>query len=280
MTDVEKATALMLSKFPNAVPLRKGGQKSVYRVDHPKHGSAVAKVGIADAPETMERISREVELLKDLDSDYYPKNFEFWKAGMTGFVTVEEYIPGDLLTSRIDKYQDSKEAASFIKSLCIGLRILWDEQVVHRDIKPDNIIITPGGQPKIIDLGIARCLKKTSLTESLAWVGPCTPPYAAPEQLLNRKADIDWRADQFSLGIVFVQLLSAGSHPFDPLVVGGSSIPANILQANWNRATLDARQCKPLAELCSRMLGREPYLRYRRVGTLFAELDKVLDGGV
>jgi serine/threonine-protein kinase len=90
---------------------------------------------------------------------------------------------------------------------------LEDLKIVHRDIKPDNIICGVNGEYYLIDFGIARQLNKPSLTMTAAAVGPHTPGYGAPELFQYSKNEIDSRADLFSIGVVLFQAVT-GEHPF------------------------------------------------------------------
>jgi serine/threonine protein kinase len=85
--------------------------------------------------------------------------------------------------------------------------------LVHRDIKPANILFRTAHQPVLVDFGLVRDLRKSSVTVTWATCGPCTPLYASPEQLTNDKAIIGWRSDQFSLGVVLA-FAALGMHPF------------------------------------------------------------------
>ena len=168
-------------------------------------------------------------------------------------------------------------AAHLIGEIVVGLRELWDRGVVHRDVKADNLLLTVDGQPRIIDLGIARLLYLESLTYSLAPLGPCTPAYAAPEQLANRKSEINHRADQFALGIVFAQLLLRGEHPFSPVLVGeGDSTVENIVSGKWATDLLDGDQLAPVKPVVVKMLGHEPYQRFRRPDDLSTALTSII----
>lgn len=127
-------------------------------------------------------------------------------------VMIEEFIPGGTLTQlgRIDV----RTCFEIGNQLISAIAHISSVKLVHRDLKPDNIMFRSDGKtPVVVDFGVVRNLLDTSLTPSWAARGPGTPFFAAPEQLNNEKHQIDWRADQFSLGVVLaVHVL--GSHPF------------------------------------------------------------------
>ena len=268
----------IISQYQDPVLIKQGGQKIVYRVIDPKYGKVALKIGSFSSDANLERIRREVIVLRDIDSIYFPKNYEFKVVPNRRFVILEEYIESIPLSGCFAKYQDVKAALELIKHIIIALNVLWEKRVVHRDVKPDNILIPSSDIPKIIDLGIARLLDLESLTRTAAMRGPCTPFYAAPEQLNNRKTEIDFRTDQFSVGIILMQLLSKGQHPFDPAYVGGDSIIQNIITGNWNKRILEELEPKALKPLIFRLLGPEPYERYRNPIDLIGDIIKILEG--
>lgn len=208
----------------------KGGQKRVSSANHPKFGKVVIKHGEYRSVNSIERIKREVELLKELESKYYPKHFEFTiDDDNREFLIIEEQINGSELSHVSNHFKTESQILDLIRELVKGLNVIWSKNVIHRDLKPANILIKSDGTPTIIDLGIARFLDKASLTHSVAARGPATPIYAAPEQLLNRKPMIGVRTDFFLLGIIALEL-HHGFHPFDPKKVGNqSNIVDNIL---------------------------------------------------
>lgn len=278
MLDTIRAFQDILRQYPQKALLKVGGQKVAYRIDHPQYGDSVLKIGRYDSASTLERIRREIQTLRGIQSDYYPRNYDYQELSGQRFLIVEEYIESEPLTAHLHDYTDPVEAISLIRELIIGLDKLWERDIVHRDIKPDNILIRPNGSPKIIDLGIARLLKMESLTLTAAMWGPATKNYAAPEQLTNQKSFIDIRTDQFNLGIVLMQLVLDGRHPFDPAVVGnGSSTPENILAGRWQNAPLNSPKMKPLQPLVRKMLGGQPYRRYRRPAMLLQAVDECLE---
>ena len=263
----------ILTQYSDVTPLKIGGQKAVYLITHPIYGVSVLKLGTYSTPQTLERIKREVAVLRDIDSCYFPKNYDFELLPNSRFLIVEEYVDCKVLSSCMQEYTNPLKALELLKELVYGLKILWDKQIVHRDLKPDNILIVSNGMPRIIDLGIARLLKEESLTRTLALRGPATPRYAAPEQLLNYKNNIDFRTDQFNLGIITLQLMSGGAHPFDPTLVGiGDTFMDNIINARWDKSLFCDPNYSYVEPLISRLLGKEPYQRFRTYDLLINEI--------
>ncbi|MCP4550987.1 MAG: serine/threonine protein kinase [Bacteroidetes bacterium] len=244
--------------------LPSGGQKNVHLAEHPEYGEVVIKRGAITSFTSLERIKREVELLSELNSEYFPKQYHFNIDFKTKeFEIVEDYIEGVILREQMTKPQSTVEIFKLLQSLIKGLSIVWDKNIVHRDLKPENIIIRSNGMPCIIDFGIARFLDLESLTKTIAPYGPCTPIYAAPEQLTNNKNQIDPRTDFFSLGIIALELY-LGVHPFSFACIGGKySIPENIMQNKYALETSSIKSSKEIVELASKTLQTQSYHRFR-----------------
>jgi serine/threonine-protein kinase len=244
--------------------LPKGGQKTVQLAEHPEVGLVVIKRGEIRSFTSLERIKREVELLSELKSEYYPQQYQFnIDVKKKEFEIVEDYIEGKVLREALGDYRSSKEIFKLLSSIAKGLSIIWNRNIVHRDLKPENIIIRPNGVPCIIDLGIARFIDLESLTKTISPIGPCTPIYAAPEQLTNSKALIDPRTDFFGLGIIALELY-LGVHPFDPAVVGNHfSIVENILQNKYAVESISVTRDSSMVEFAAKTLQTQPYNRFR-----------------
>lgn len=244
--------------------LLQGGQKIVHLAEHPKVGKVVIKKGAIKSFTSLERIKREVELLSELKSDYYPQQYHFYIDVKTKeFEIVEDYIEGKVLREAMLQFKNPRDIFTLLNSLVEGLSVIWDKNIVHRDLKPENIIIRPNGMPCIIDLGIARFLDLESLTKTISPMGPCTPIYAAPEQLTNKKNLIDPRTDFFSLGIIALELY-LGVHPYDPTYVGNHfSIVENIMQNKYVVETGSIKRDDAIAYLASKSLQLQPYDRFR-----------------
>jgi serine/threonine protein kinase len=242
--------------------LAQGGQKKVFLANHPEYGNVVIKKGNITSFTSLERIKREVELLSELNSKFFPIQYHFNIDFKTKeFEIIEDYIEGTVLRDDMQSRKDLKSIFLLLHSIINGLSTIWDRNVVHRDLKPENIIIRTNGEPCIIDFGIARFLDLESLTKSISPFGPCTPIYASPEQLKNNKNIIDPRTDFFSLGILALELLM-GVHPFSPECVGNKySIVENILQNNYN--ILPKLQSEQISELANMTLQTQPYRRFR-----------------
>jgi len=271
MTNVER----FISSFKIIQEFKKTGQKQVYLAESKDTGKVVLKIGKSPSESRLKRAKREVDIQKALRSPFYPEIYQFIIFDNFQFVIVEEYINSKPLSASHADFSNPKQILALLKDLVDGLTLLWKSKVTHRDLKPDNILIRSNGKPVIIDLGIALAIDMTDLTSPCALRGPCTPIYAAPEQLKNRRAEIDHRTDQFILGIDIMELFGKGNHPFDPNVIGvGASIPENIVNGNWNKELLKADSFTAIKDLVSRLLETEPYKRFRNPELLMQEIHR------
>jgi len=129
-------------------------------------------------------------------------------------VLVEEYIEGSTLTTLISggAYVGNVDlVVSLISDLIHILKTPWEEGLIHRDLKPDNIIIRPDGSPVIVDFGIARDSSSETITET--GFQPNSWRFAAPEQHFAKKDQISYRTDFFSIGLM-AYFLYYGTLPF------------------------------------------------------------------
>lgn len=259
--------------------LKKGGQKDVYLIEHPEIGICVKKIGKCMHKASLDRIKREVSLLKDIDSPYFPKILDANFDEDGSFMILEEYIESKSLNDIMPNYRaNENEVVRLALKIIEGLKILWDMKVVHRDLKPDNILIKFNGEPVIIDLGIARILDEQSLTLTIQQNGPCTLIYAAPEQIKNNKLSINHRADFYSLGVIIAELI-LGKHPFSPEVTNvGLGIVDNVLNGIYGLEYDGIRLSDRLNYIIVTLLNPEPYRRFKTYQMFEEELKKVLEG--
>lgn len=265
----------LIDQLNDVKRIAKGGQKTVYEADHDKYGRIALKINKYNSSSELERISREVNVLKEINSKYFPKNYDFKIYPEEKiFIIIEQYIEGKTLKELRNSFNNENSILSLFKELIKGLSIIWEKRIIHRDLKPNNIIITKNDIPCIIDLGIARVLDMESLTGTNLSRGPCTPPYASPEQLLNKKEFINHRSDFYSLGIILLELL-LGFHPFLPEKVGNdNSITENIINGKFFIPKKKEGVSEEFIILIKILLAKQPYQRFRNVDILTDYISK------
>jgi serine/threonine protein kinase len=140
---------------------------------------------------------------------------EFEHIGTKYGYIVEKFMEGGTLDDRLKKSLLSRdETLDLGDELIRAVAHIADNELVHRDLKPPNIMYPAAGAEAMVgDFGIVRDLSKTSITPSYFMSGPGTPFFASPEQLNNEKTLIDWRSDQFSLGVTLA-MAHFGFHPY------------------------------------------------------------------
>lgn len=197
-------------------PLSEGGQKEVFSGNHPTDGPVVIKLY---HPKTdHDRIVREIQAVQTVDSPRVPKIFEVGiKNSPVGDVIWlrEERIAGDSLRQVVQEKGslDPRQVLLLGRQMLEALADAEKVHIVHRDVKPENIIIDGVGNAWLLDFGLARHLDLASLTATANSFGACTPGYAPPKQFRNRKSEIDGRADLFALGVTLYECLE-GINPF------------------------------------------------------------------
>lgn len=191
----------------------KGGQKEVFSAQHCNRGKVALKV--LPPITNVDRFSREIEAVQSIAVNRVPAIINFGKLNTpyTGHLWLtEEWIEGVNLREKMNSGQLSNQLI-----LQIALNLLEvlveaeSKKIVHRDIKPDNILISlDESQCWLVDFGIARHLDKTSLTAEFM---PLTYGYAPIEQLNAAKDEVDTRCDLFSLGVTLYECVE-GFNPF------------------------------------------------------------------
>lgn len=227
-----------------------------------------------------ERYAREIDAMRRCGNPHIAAVLETGtfetSHGHTVFL-IEEYLSGGTLGQKLQQGPlTERELLDLGKQLVSGLAHLRGLRLVHRDIKPENIMFRDDGTTAVlVDLGLVRDLTSSSLTATWLAQGPGTPAFAAPEQLNNEKALIDWRADQFSMGIVLV-LAGTGAHPFlrESETELGQAVPrmaARGAVARNLRATLSPE----VADLLETMLAPWPVQRFTTPHALTGALNRV-----
>jgi serine/threonine protein kinase len=185
---------------------------------------------------------------------------------------IEEFFAGGTLEDRLQgKTFPADEVKKIGSALGEALAVLHQLRLVHRDIKPENIMFRDSANdPVLVDFGLVRDLAQTSLTHSWLPQGPGTPLYSSPEQLNNEKNLIDWRSDQFSVGIV-LGLSLTGKHPF----YATGMTPAEIVDAmSMHRGCSADFRAAAVSEGCPfliKMMAGWPVQRFSHPQTLIGQ---------
>ncbi len=180
-----------------------------------------------------------------------------------------EYIEGKSLSKIIEEKGKIPflEAISIIKQVAEGLSFAHEKGIVHRDIKPDNILIDRNGRAVVTDFGIAH-LEESNLTRTGEVLG--TPFFMSPEQILEGK--LDRRSDLFSLGVVFYLMLT-GKRPFKGETI--SSICYHIVHTVPDPLPEDSSIPSPLLSILTKILEKDPDKRYSNGREFIKDLEKI-----
>jgi serine/threonine-protein kinase len=209
-----------------------GGMGRVYEVLDTELDERVAlkvlKGGLSE--EALERFRREVKLTRRIQHKNVARMFDIGEHKGEKFLSME-LVAGDPLTREVGTPMEWSQLKPLAMQLCAGLAAAHAAGVVHRDLKPDNVLIERGtGRAVITDFGIARSGDDPSVTQVGAVVG--TPRYMSPEQLAG--TEIDARSDLFSLGVMLFEL-ATGMRPWP----GDNAIAVAVSQATQSPRTID-----------------------------------------
>src|SRR5689334_10638311 len=191
-----------------------GGMGAVYKAFDRQLTRIVALKTIlpelAATPTALRRFKQEVLLAQSIVHKNVVRIFDIGEQGAMKFITMD-FIEGVDLKSLIKEKGklSAVEAAGVIRQVCQGLEAAHAAGVVHRDLKPQNIMIENDGHVVVMDFGIAQSGSSRGVTQTGAFLG--TPDYMSPEQAQTE--DTDARSDIFSLGLIFFELLT-GKLPF------------------------------------------------------------------
>ena len=209
----------MLGDYTVEKLLGKGGMGAVYLVRAPGGERYAVKVmfpEIADKnPDYRTRFAREAEFAMTLRHKNLIQVYDAGEDPDTGLCyIIMDYVPGGSVKDRLREHGriPVAEAVSITAQIAIALELAHRHGVIHRDIKPDNIMFDVDGTPKLADLGVAKFTDdehRTTVTTTGMIIG--TPAYMAPEQMMDSH-HIDARADIYALGIVLYEMLT-GKRP-------------------------------------------------------------------
>lgn len=255
-----------------------GGMASVYKAQDMKLERRVAiKVlhsHLAQNNDIRSRFQQEAKALSGLEHPNVLKVYDFSGAESKQLWIVMEILKGQSLADFVRNFPKSALhpilAAIITQEVCKALAQAHTQGIVHRDVKPDNIMVLDDGRIKLMDFGIAKDVKNHSMTMTGTFMG--SPSYMSPEQIRGR--DIDHRSDIYSLGVMLYEIIT-GVLPFtggstadviNKIIVGKYMEPAQVI--NGVPPELNAMVVKAMAQ--------EPYQRQQKIDEILEELSRFL----
>jgi len=254
-----------------------GGMGRVYKVHDTEIKEKVAlkllRPEITLDKEAVERFSNELKLARKISHRNVCRMFDLGRAEGTTFITME-FVPGEDLKSFIhrSKQLNMGTAISIAKHVCEGLEEAHRLGVIHRDLKPGNIMIDKDGDAKIMDFGIARSLSGRGITGAGVMIG--TPEYMSPEQVEGK--EVDQKSDIYSLGVILFEMVT-GRLPFagdTPLSVAHKQ----KYDAPEDPKKLNAQVSDDLARVILKCLAKDGDKRFQSAAELGTELGRIEQG--
>lgn len=258
--------------------LGQGGMAVVYKARDRKLGRTVAlKLMRSVHPHTTDRFLREARAQARLHHPAICQIFEAGEYSGDPYIAME-YLPGEQL-HLVQSPLSLEEKVSIVREVALALQAAHSLGILHRDIKPHNILVQQRGDrrwyAKVLDFGLARdTTAGEGLTESGAILG--TPAYMSPEQARGAVTALDHRTDIYSLGAVLYHLLTGGA-PFSGLST------SEVLMRVMNEDPVPVEKCVPgmpvdLAAIAMKCLRKEAHLRYDSAQALADDLGRYLAG--
>ncbi len=228
----------------------------------------------SDDEEFVERFRREAQSAAALSHPNIVSIFDRGESEDGTYYIAMEYLPGGTLKDRIVKRGalPARTAAAVALQIAEALQAAHASGVVHRDIKPHNILITESGDIKVTDFGIARAASSSTMTRTGSILG--TAHYLSPEQAMGEP--VGPASDIYSLGVVLYEMLT-GELPYDaetPIGIAMKHVNGHLKEP----IEVDPSIPKGINAITMRMLARNPEDRYRDTAELIADLSRVSEG--
>ena len=284
-----------IGKYKNCTKIATGGMGAVYLATHPelKRKVVIKKLILKSGGAAIrERFKREARILSELSSPYVVRMFDYFTEGRANYIVLE-FVDGMSLDKLIEKQVSLPPELALLIFLdaCLGLKNAHSKDIVHRDIKPGNILISKRAEVKLADFGIASdekdefeepkktvdsdktvvSTKNSSITQAGSTLG--TPAYMSPEQLMD-SSSVDVRADIYSMGVMLYEMVT-GSKPY-----AGDMSPETISKIKKGKYIPPQKIVKNLPPvvktLIRKMMKPEPEKRYKSLEPVIAKVRRYL----
>ena len=264
--------SLLGSRYEILRILGQGGMGAVYQARDQELDRIIAlkiiRPELAANPSILQRFKQELILSRNVTHKNVVRIFDLGEADGTKFITME-FVEGDDLRALLRKHgkYSARKAVEIIQQIARALEAAHGEGVIHRDLKPQNVMRDPHGRIVVMDFGLARSLEFDGMTQTGALVG--TLEYMSPEQALG--SNVDQRSDLFATGLIFYELLT-GKAPYK-----AETAIASLMKRTHERAVpasdVDSSVPVSLSAIVSRCLERDPKDRYQDAAELLQELE-------
>jgi serine/threonine protein kinase len=275
-TSSQMIGTVLSGRYKLEAKLGSGGMSTVYLA---RDGTLDRQVAVkvmhremSEQPDQLERFRQEARAVAKIS---HPNVVAVIDAGEDGGhpYIVFEYVEGETLKQRINRVGalDTQEALAYAIEIARGLTVAHARNMVHRDIKPQNVLIDAEGRAKLTDFGISRQLEQDGMTATGRVLG--TTDYVAPEQAMGHP--VDPRSDIYSLGVVLYEML-IGQVPFH------ADSQVGVAMKHVNEELPDVQNRRPevsaaVALVVERATAKEPAARYQEVGEMIDDLSTALE---
>src|SRR5579864_1294417 len=263
---------ILANRYEITKLLGEGGMGAVYKANDRELNRPVAlkviRPDLARNQSIVDRFKQELLLAREVTHKNVIRIYDLGESEGLRFITMEFVEGEDLRSLLLDRKKlPPDEAVNIMQQVCRALDAAHTVGVIHRDLKPQNIMRDQTGRILVMDFGLARTLEGDGMTQTGALVG--TMDYMSPEQALGK--ELDQRSDLFAIGLIFYELLT-GKMPYR-----ADSAIASMLKRTQERAapvvTHDPNIPPALSDIVSKCLDPDLKLRYQRTGEVLADLE-------